>query len=112
MLRSADRSEATMTIKRVTAQHFRAYEVVATNDVGRRRAVVELVRRRGQGSRRPSKFPGDRRQSDGRVERPTPHQDVPSALSGHSSNEHTSNGQYISARRSSNQNINVVTSMT
>jgi len=45
-----------MTIKRVSGQYFRSYALLATNDVGRRRAYVELLRRRRQSDgRRPTK---------------------------------------------------------
>ena len=74
MLSAADQREASMTVKRVSAQHFRSYALTATNDVGRRRAFVELVRRRGHGPRRPS--PGERQAA-----RPTQRQDAASALS-------------------------------
>lgn len=74
-----DRSETTMTLKRVEGRHFRSYWLTATNDVGRRRALVELERRRGHGTRR-RPFPGgggERQTDDGR---PTPRQDAASAL--------------------------------
>jgi len=78
MLKATDRSEALMTIKRVSGQYFRSYALIATNDVGRRRAFVELVRRQGHATRQ--RFPGER-QSDGWASRPTPRQDAASALS-------------------------------
>jgi len=80
VLSVVDQSEASLTVKRVAAQHFRAYSLTATNDVGRRRAVVELVRRRPghAGGRRPP-YPGERQAPV--EQRPTPRQDTASALS-------------------------------
>jgi len=91
MLRVLDQSEASLSIRRVSGHHFRSYTITATNDVGERRAFVELVRRRGHGgSRRP--LPGER-QSDGRAPRPTPRLDASSALSRPSGNDHGTAGE-------------------
>jgi len=90
MLTESDRSEASMIIKRVSSQHFRSYALVATNDVGRRRALVKLVRRRSHNTRGP--FPVER-QSDRRVPRPTRRPDAASALSRPSTDDHSTTGE-------------------